>query len=515
MKFGDFFGGSLEIETTGTIEGGDVVLNDIDDTSEPSLVLNSGIEDKENSAIVGFDYTNLGFGTAYDINNLGQVVGYLSSDSGKRAYLYSDGEIQELGTFSETYNDVSSTVDNNVAYAINDLGQITGYGYPSFDSDPDNYRAFVYENNQIKNLGVVPGQGSSLAIGLNNSGQIVGPSRAPRLSLGTSDYAFIYDDNQISHIESIPVSRVGTVNARDINDSGEVVGYFSDNINGSPYARAFVVTGGQYQELGTLPGQRFSQAYSINNLGQVVGSSYGRRVGNTFYESAFLYSDAVMEDLGVLLGGTESKAYDINNLGQVVGFSNTFSRTQRAVIFYQGEVVDLNNFIVSEDNVFLREAWAINDKSQIVGRGVVDSSFTSFLLNPVTIGSQGNAINIGNISTYGDSVLLDGEEITLTGDKIKTRGGDIFFDGATKVNSSSDTFIFNSSVGQDDTLGGDIALLGTLDGSNDLTIKAGKGDIFFGEEIGSNNAFLDFKVSSANTVIANQDITSVRRYLKR
>ncbi len=44
VTFGDFFGGSLEIETTGSIEGGDILLDDEDDTEEPGLVLKSGLE---------------------------------------------------------------------------------------------------------------------------------------------------------------------------------------------------------------------------------------------------------------------------------------------------------------------------------------------------------------------------------------------------------------------------------------------------------------------------------------
>ena len=72
----------------------------------------------------------------------------------------------------------------------------------------------------------------------------------------------------------------------------------------------------QYQiiDLGTLEGSTSSEAYGINNLGQVVGWSGNR---------SFLWNDGEMIDLGVLenLDDDLSIAWDINELGQVVGTS--------------------------------------------------------------------------------------------------------------------------------------------------------------------------------------------------
>src|SRR5690242_5847942 len=82
--------------------------------------------------------------------------------------------------------------------------------------------------------------------------------------------------------------------ATDINASGQVVGYSISDVTPYSYTmyHAFLYSNGTMTDLTPGIGHASSQAYSINNSGQVTGTAFLNGAS-----SAFLYSNGTLIDL--------------------------------------------------------------------------------------------------------------------------------------------------------------------------------------------------------------------------
>ncbi len=301
------------------------------------------------------DLGSLGFGESFatGINSGGQVVGLSKVDSEiYHPFFFSDQSLIDIGSLS-----LWSTRANG----INDSGQIVG----NFDyvHDPIKSHAFLYSDGVSFDLGTLGGD-SSIGNAINNQGEVVGLSD----TANNTPHAFVYSMGVMHDLGSFLGNEYS--NATSINDSGNVVGYYSLNgINRHPFS----LIDGQIQLLQPISGA----AFDINISNEIVGCI---DTGDEF--QAFAFIDERLHELGTL-GGTSSIAHAINSNGIIVGWAEGYEDVSKAFIFVDGTMHDLNDLIDPNSEIELLEARDINDNGQIVGYGVNrQGSRRAFLLTP-------------------------------------------------------------------------------------------------------------------------------------
>lgn len=201
------------------------------------------------------------------------------------------------------------------------------------------------------------------------------------------------------------------------------------------FSQAVFAADYEITDLGMLNGHAQSEAYGINENGQVVGISY-ERVGylNPVYKGhAFLWDSGNMRDLGTL-GGDESFAYGVNNSGQVVGGSIiTGSSDQHAFLWQNGTMTDLGTLGGPESY-----AVAINNIGQIVGTSNIDPGHYGhihpFLWQNSTMTDLGDLDGVTHGSGAED--INDSTQVVGVG-RIENRKHGFLWEDATMTNISS------------------------------------------------------------------------------
>jgi probable HAF family extracellular repeat protein len=249
------------------------------------------------------------FSHAFGVNDAGDIVGQRDHAFGggilNEAFLFRGGQCQGLASVFPA--------EESVAVDINNAGVIAAWAGESGWT-----HAFTFDINSgiLTDLGVLPGHTVSFASAINNAGHVVGVSTA------TGDSrAFLFDGT---------LKDLGpALSANDINDSGQVVG--SRDVSGVP-GKAFRcdTSGGtpQFVDLEGLPGSYGSEAWAINNDGDIVGQLFYTSGNRPFIWPA----GRPMQDLNKLIpansGWELHHASAINNRGQIAGTGTHNGREQ-------------------------------------------------------------------------------------------------------------------------------------------------------------------------------------------
>jgi uncharacterized membrane protein len=165
---------------------------------------------------------------------------------------------------------------SSIPWAFNQLGQAAGYAV----TDQIGQHAAFWNNNAahtIVDLGVFPGDWTSLAYGLNDAGQVVGeshPAGGNRAVLWNNDAA-----HTVSELPLLPGDNYGS--ARNINMRGQVLGLSAYETPGTtdvtPSRPVVWRDGGVFDLQAVLDpvtgaGWTVTSALGLNDSGQIVGT---------------------------------------------------------------------------------------------------------------------------------------------------------------------------------------------------------------------------------------------------
>jgi probable HAF family extracellular repeat protein len=166
-------------------------------------------------------------GVALSANRRGQIVGSSGTCAAfnsntllnllpVHALLWEDGKAVDLGNLGGT----TGQAGGNLAWAINDLGQVVGSSDLAGDTT---FHAFLWTSAAgMKDLGTLPGDAASSAAAINERGHVVGIS----LDQNFNPHAFLWQDGAMTDLNSLVPAKSPLVllTACSINSRDEIAG---------------------------------------------------------------------------------------------------------------------------------------------------------------------------------------------------------------------------------------------------------------------------------------------------
>ena len=313
-----------------------------------------------------------------------------------------------------TIQDVGLAPGSVLSTDLNDKGQFMVTVHFFNDEDSFNRPYYGSGSTALTALDHLPGQGSTRAYTINNNGQIVGVSgqigspvgQVTTWQFGSSAgtglnatgndargnnnglIAFRHDNHTISTIQN------GTVNSTALQGQQSVAAYVFTALNDENQIVVYDLEAGDdagriahvvydldsngplnYDDPITFGNQDF--AAGLNNNGESTGN---HRDEVPFRAYAYP-SDTLLAPAD---GAFASTANDLNDAGQIVGWSDSLFDVIPTLWQDDGQVIDLQLASNADELGWdLNQAFAINNKGQVLGWGIVDFQTHFYLLTPV------------------------------------------------------------------------------------------------------------------------------------
>lgn len=348
------------------------------------------------------EYTlvDLGPGVARSVNNSGTVAGY--DDSGGFTF-DSNGRKPTPPLFARNATSGELIPILQLQWAgINDSGRLAGSGILT------NGARFVVvwdgtgEPFVLPNVNNYGPDRTAYPVAVNSSGTVAGGS--------ANAYPFRFLNNQFESLSG----RILWV--FDLNDSGVLVG---GNLHFNSYQPAIwkdgVLTSIPIDIPGGVGGPITAYGTTINSSGQIAGNINLDSIhGGPFYTRGFLWTQGTQEFIDVdtnNFSGNVVYVQDLNDSGVVVGSAKLGAESNRAFIYRERTMTDLNT-LIPNNGWKLSTAYSINKNGWIAGAGLVNGQPRAFLLRPTDPG-LGVPPTIVSQPTQGGRFGL-GESTTLT-----------------------------------------------------------------------------------------------------
>lgn len=294
------------------------------------------------------------------MNEAGQLTGYSSrfagtTDLGATAWLYGGGTTVELGLIGSQYVR-SNGYKASFANVLNQSGQAAGVSYRYDGNTPLGQSTWLYNGTTTVAIGLTGPehtrsdgyQASYISdIGVNGIGHVVGFSfryngggtelgRSVWLYNGTNTLAIGFSGPEYTRNDGFKTIAAST----RVNSAGQLAGYslrFNGNV--SLGRSAWLFDGATSVAVGLTgaahtrnDGYKYSDAFGINDLGQLRGVSYRYKGSADAGRSAWFYNGTTTIDIGVNDsshtrndGYQYSQTQDISELGQVSGYSYRYN----------------------------------------------------------------------------------------------------------------------------------------------------------------------------------------------